>query len=91
VETFQLVISTDGQHSFAAFVYSNPLAIFSSLTDGDSTVGFDSGQGKFADVGRIHLMSHQPLEAVNVFRIDGNSRYFRITESHLVDPDRLVS
>lgn len=75
--TFQAVISTDGQHSFASFIYRDSL-ILSSFVDKDPNtfsliIGFDSGDRRsHADVGKNLLFNNQSLEQVAIFRIDGN-------------------
>lgn len=68
VDTFQAIISTDGQRSFSALVYSNPLLIFSSV---DTVIGFDSGMEPHADVSKTLLLNNRTLEASNIYRIDG--------------------
>lgn len=75
-DTFQVVISTDGHLSFAAFIYTHPLLIFSAIDLDPNTrspiIGFDFGdRSKHADVGENLLLNNQTLEAVNIFRIDG--------------------
>ena len=78
MDTFQTVISTDGQHSFAALIYENPKITFSSVDpeqSGPTIIGFDSGLREHADVGKILLRNNRTLEATNVYRIDGTSSF----------------
>ena len=73
-ETFQAVISTDGNASFAILTYNNPLGFSPYLTDPAWAVGFDSGslrQGSFTNLGKVLVQNNQNLESSNIFRIDG--------------------
>lgn len=69
MDTFQTVISTDGQHSFTALIYNN--LTFSSINN-SIIIGFDSAREEHADIQRILLLNNQILEAANIYRIDGN-------------------
>ena len=66
--TFQLVLSSDGNASFAALTYKDPRAM-KSLNE-PVQVGFDAGD-KTRGVNISPLSSAAPLQQVNVFRIDG--------------------
>ena len=62
--TFQLVLSTNGNASFAALMYQDP----TTLTDfpREHVVGFDAG-----DRNRGITFMPNELQGANVFRIDG--------------------
>ena len=74
-DTFQLILSTDGQVSFAALIFEDPSVFFPLLEFlGFVKIGFDGGRhiGLSADIGE-YLMSHNlDLEPVSIYRIDGN-------------------
>ncbi len=85
--TIQLVISTDGQNSFAKFVYANPVGIFDNVANPDveedteikleAVIGFDGGErSSGADFGQYLLKSNKSLQAVHTFRIDGNVQWY---------------
>ena len=80
-ETFQLVISTNGQVSFAALIFDDPSAISAYLASNRDRVrsGFDAGSGGAgsADFGMFLLDNGLTLESTNIFRIDGNA--YKIT------------
>ncbi len=67
------MVSTNGQVSFAAFIYDNPgVTALDGSNNINLQVGFDAGgEGRGANVGRILLNNNLTLEAVNIFRIDG--------------------
>lgn len=75
-ETFQLVISTNGQVSFAALIFDDPSSILTYFTSNQDTVkiGFDAGFESVgsADFGMFILDNGLTLESTNIFRIDGN-------------------
>ena len=75
LDTFQLIISTDGRASFAVFAYSDPGELFTVLEeDPDAAIGFDAGTGMSgADFGQFLLRSGRHLEAAYIFRIDGKA------------------
>ena len=62
----QAVLVTDGESSFAIFLYDNP-AIIQEIVD--ARVGFDAGEGRR----RTDVLDS--LGTVNVFRIDGKGYY----------------
>ena len=66
MNTFQAVISTDGERSFAALLYADPIVDF-------IFIGFTSAQGGRADIGNTLLQRGSFWESTNVYRIDGNS------------------
>ncbi len=94
-DTFQLVISTDGRVSFAAFIYINPAVVFSNIhkpeeeENGDlrvsAAIGFDADERSLAaDFGLFLLRNNRTLETVNIFRIDGMSRISnKIKDQHI--------
>ncbi len=66
--TYQTVLSTDGNASFAMFVYDDPGNVVSIGSNWQ--VGFDAGdeiRGVIVQNGEIE----GDLEEVNIFRIDG--------------------
>ena len=69
-ETFQVIISTNGQMSFATFIYDSPTSVTSKINVPNSplSVGFDSGDNANAT---SYDASCAILEVVNVFQIDG--------------------
>ena len=72
--TFQLVLSTDGNVSFAAFLYQNPLSISNELLsleerEAAMIVGFDPGAG--TGLTPVDYGSVVGVRATNIFRIDG--------------------
>ena len=78
--TIQLVVSTDGENSFASFIYKNPHGIFLNVAEPDvdyedeieAVIGFDGGErSSGGDYGQLLLMSNRSLKTVNTFRIDG--------------------
>lgn len=78
-QTFQAVLSTDGNASFAAFVYKDPDSV-NELTY-THQVGFNAGDGQRGAniVGSIQVpdvVYSENLQGVNIFRIDGNSFSF---------------
>ncbi len=66
-DTFQALVCTDGQASFAGLIYGNLTGTTEFLVnDFNSVVGFDAGD-------RIrNIMIYEDLEYINLFRIDGN-------------------
>lgn len=62
--TFQTVISTDGNVSFAAFIYANLTSELGQIPT--SQIGFNAGDGV-----RMSNIMLNSIEAVNVFRVDG--------------------
>lgn len=72
--TFQIVLSTDGQHSFAALIYDDPATISSFLHESvrPLIVGFDSGNSfSSANAANFLLQNNETSEASILFRIDG--------------------
>ena len=65
MNTFQAVISTDGERSFVALLYTDP------IVDVDIFIGFASAQREFADVGNTSLQRDSFWESTNIYRIDG--------------------
>lgn len=65
------MVSTDGQASFAAFLYTNP-GLLPNIT-GDYQIGFDAGDGVRGLVllGTNRMDHIEFLESVNLYRIDG--------------------
>ena len=71
LDSIQLIISTNGKISFAAFVYFNPAVVLSNIWD--IAIGFDGGRKlgySSADFGEF-LLRKGALDEVNIFRIDG--------------------
>lgn len=70
--TFQVVLSTDGDASFAALIYEDPSDVINfPITH---QVGFNAGDNSRA-INILEKESDTPiidLQRVNVFRIDGN-------------------
>ena len=75
-DTFQLVLSTDGKRSFAAFLFNAP-QVFSSLWERDDSIGagFDGGRstGMSADVKEFLISNGMQLAPFSLYRIDGMS------------------
>ena len=76
--THQAVLISDGNVSFAAFVYDNSTVGIATAFKGNKLAGFDAGDGIRSAT--IHnpspdLSSLQQLETVNIFRIDGTYVY----------------
>ena len=73
--TFQTVLSTDGNASFAAFVYNDltALAEIHALHGNSLLIGFDAGDEVRGTevVGLGSTLDH--LDEVNIFRIDGKN------------------
>ena len=65
MNTFQAVISTDGERSFAALLYADP------IVDVDLFIGFTSAEREFADVRNTSLQRGSFWESTNIYRIDG--------------------
>ena len=70
--TFQTVLSSDGDASFAAFTY-NDLTFLDVVRDSDNNsllIGFDAGDGiRAAELDG----QRSTFDQVNVFRIDGKN------------------
>ena len=80
MNTFQVVISSDGEHSFAALLFEDPILTYmlSLMSDGFDdepllVIGF-SAAGESADIGDTLLQrsNESSLESINIYRIDGN-------------------
>lgn len=70
--TIQLVVSTDGENSFASFVYTDPETVSSNISDPQmAVIGFDGGDASGADFGAFLLRSNRNLQRMHTFRIDG--------------------
>ena len=65
MNTFQAVISTDGERSFAALLYADP------IVDVDLFIGFTSAQEEFADVRNTSLQRDSFWDSTHIYRIDG--------------------
>ena len=74
-DTFQAVISTDGEVTFAAFIYKEPLSLFSTIHDVPQSlaIGFDKEKQFSGDFGNFLVNNNRTLEAVHIFRIDGTA------------------
>ena len=73
--TYQTVLSTDGNASFAAFIYDDltALAEIHALQGNSLLIGFDAGD-KVRGAEVVGLAStFGRLEEVNIFRIDGKN------------------
>jgi len=71
--TFQVVLSTDGNLSFAFFIYEDPESL-NGITSHDWQIGFNAGNG----VEGINIMGSDSsvtytrnLTQVNIYRLDG--------------------
>ena len=77
--TLQAILVTDGEASFATFIYDNLPIILSNVTAQErGTIGFDAGDQSTGDTvsyGEENVM----LSEINIFRIDGNYSIFRST------------
>ena len=76
VQNFQVVISTDGNASFAALIYDDPQGIANLVgisTPQALSIGFDPGEDDYppADFSGAMREGRLSLEPVNIFRIDG--------------------
>ena len=70
--TFQVVLSSDSNASFAALVYNNPHTV--QDFNGPRQVGFDAGdKTRGVNILGDHTVFGTPLQKVNLFRIDGMS------------------
>ena len=78
-DTFQLVLSTDGKRSFAAFIFNAPQVFTPYLTRPGDPDDFDVGAGffgarstgEFADVEAFLIDSDLSLPPFSLYRIDG--------------------
>lgn len=69
---FQAILSTDGNVSFAIFIYDNESIDAIGRLSQNYLVGFDAGDEIKGTTVQNQVSSHQNLENVNIFRIDGN-------------------
>ena len=71
--SFQAVVSTNGQVSFAFFMYADPQLIdFYLRSYQHPEIGFSSKKEWFyADIGKSLRMTNGSLQFVNIFWIDG--------------------
>ena len=78
--TFQAVLSTDGERSFATFIYDNLDPIQAMVTiQRRGIIGFDAGdQSRSATVLDVATQIF-PLEKANSFRIDGSLQTALVT------------
>ena len=74
--SFQVVLSTDGNTSFAIFLYGDVIRNLLACDQNNSldvlrylTIGFNAG-----DQERFFNIPRSDLEEINVFRIDGMSK-----------------
>ena len=66
--TFQAVLSTDGNNSFATFLYNEYLPrVQNIVSSGLGAIGFDAGDNSRY----IRIAVDNTLEVINTFRIDG--------------------
>lgn len=63
--TFQLILSSDGNSSFAALIYKDPERMLE--IPGQKQVGFDAGDRRRG----VNILGDTMLEGVNLYRIDG--------------------
>lgn len=83
--SFQLVLSSDGENSFATFVYADPATVFHNVLEPEldeeyplitveASIGFDGGEKTSgADYGLFLMMNNQQLPHISSFRIDGTN------------------
>ena len=67
--TFQAVLATNGQASFAVFSYSDINRIRDITEEGVGIIGFDAGSGR----GTTMAFSTFPVKNPHIFRIDGKN------------------
>ena len=68
--TFQAVLATDGEASFAIFMYEDLQIVRNISSQERGRVGFDAGdQTRSSTV--LYGVEELPLSHVNIFRIDG--------------------
>lgn len=70
--SFQAVVSTDGDVSFATLIYDNLPFVKNITSQEKATVGFDAGDQSRGDT-VLHGADEFPLTDVNTFRIDGKN------------------
>lgn len=69
--TFQLILSTDGETSFATFIYEDLNTTRDIVFRVKGAIGFDAGDESRSSVVLGNNRNDFPLRNVNVFRIDG--------------------
>ena len=72
--TFQAVVSTDGDVSFATFIYDNLPFVKNITSQEKAIVGFDAGDQSRGDT-VLHGADEFTLTDVNTFRVDGMFSY----------------
>lgn len=74
-DTFQLVLSTDGEVSFAALIFKAPQVLTSFARSTNFVrIGFDGSRFSTlsANVGEFLIRNDLEMAPVSIYRIDGN-------------------
>ena len=66
------MLATDGEVSFAAFLYDDPNKLLNITSSVNGLVGFDAGDRSRSSTIMNNRQRNYILETTNVFRIDGN-------------------
>ena len=67
-------MATDGETSYAVFIYSDLDRVRTIVSQGSANIGFDAGDERRSDTVLLNG-DYDFLETVNVFRIDGKYSY----------------
>ena len=65
------MLATDGEVSFAAFLYDDPNILTNITSSVNALVGFDAGDQSRSSTIMSNKQRNYILEFINVFRIDG--------------------
>ena len=65
------MLATDGEVSFAAFLYDNPYILGNIASNVNALVGFDAGDQSRSSTIMSNRQRNYIPEFINVFRIDG--------------------
>ena len=68
--SFQVIVATDGETSYAIFSYSDVNKVRQIVSEGNGIIGFDAGDERRSDM-VVLSDSDFSLKSINVFRIDG--------------------
>ena len=72
------MLATDGEVSFAAFLYDKPNILMNVTSRINALVGFDAGDQSRSSTIMSRRRRNYILEFINVFRIDGKYLYTKI-------------
>ena len=65
------MLATDGEVSFAAFLYDKPNILMNVTSSVNALVGFDAGDQSRSSTIISNRQRNYLLESTNIFRIDG--------------------